>query len=57
MSAERYHWEIEYIPDDPDRNQCENIFLIGTREEADQACNMRHPDYLCREIVFHRSAV
>lgn len=50
---EAYFWIIEWIPDDPDNPSLEYT-MIGTREEAEAESERRHPNYLCREIVFHR---
>jgi len=54
MASEHCEWEIEFVPDNPDTPQAENIRCSGTYREACEFVAEHHPDYLCREIAFHK---
>jgi len=55
MASEHCEWEIEFVPDNPETPQAENIRCSGTYREARAFADDHHPDYLCREIAFHSS--
>jgi hypothetical protein len=47
-------WEIEFVPDDPEKGQVENLCFTGDYRDAQEYAAQHHPDYLCKEIVFHK---
>lgn len=55
MNVGCYLWEIEYVPDDPANDEGDqDLQFIGTYPEAQDFAQRHHPDYLLKEIVFHR---
>lgn len=51
---EQSRWEIEFIPDDPETPQAENVTAFGTYSDAQAVAEAEHPGYICKEIAFHR---